>query len=131
MVVPDGAAVVRDDLELTDAALRRYGPKLYVLGDLTLTEASRAALGGLEYLHVAGDVTLPTALVEDFTALDAAKKITPPPRGLCMYRTGGGGFCLFVCDFWYAALRSCFVLGLGRRAESCKNQLDNRADSLL
>lgn len=96
MVVPDGAAVVRDDLELTDAALRRYGPKLYVLGDLTLTEASRAALGGLEYLHVAGDVTLPAALVENFTALDAAKKITSPaPRFVCVPR--GRGRFLSIC----------------------------------
>lgn len=70
-LVPDGTAVVPDDLALTDAALRRYGPKLYVLGDLTLTEDSRAALGQLAYLHVAGDVTLPASLAEDFAALDA------------------------------------------------------------
>lgn len=84
VVVPDGTAVVRDDLELTDAALRRYGPKLYVLGDLTLTEASRAALDGLEYLHVAGDVTLPAALVEDFTALDAEYGALVVTKGRCL-----------------------------------------------
>lgn len=84
VVVPDGAAVVRDDLELTDAALRRYGPKLYVLGDLTLTAASRAALDELEYLHVAGDVILPAALVEDFTALDAEYGALVVTKGRCL-----------------------------------------------
>lgn len=71
IVVPDGTSVVQDDLTLTDAALRRYGPKLYVLGDLTLTEDSRGAMRQLSFLHVNGDVTLPAALAEEFAALDA------------------------------------------------------------
>lgn len=71
IIVPDGAAVVRDDLTLNNAALRRYGSKLYIIGDLTLTEESRAALGQLEYLHVSGDVSLPKSLEEAFAGLDA------------------------------------------------------------
>jgi hypothetical protein len=74
VIVPDGASVVQDDLELTDAALRRYGPKLYILGDLELTEDSAHALGQLEYLHVSGDVELPAALEEEFAALHADYK---------------------------------------------------------
>jgi hypothetical protein len=71
VLVPDGTGVVQDDLELTDAALRRYGPKLYILGDLELTEDGARALRQLEYLHVAGDVELPAALEEEFAALHA------------------------------------------------------------
>jgi hypothetical protein len=71
VIVPDGTGVVQDDLELTDAALRRYGPKLYILGDLELTEDSARALRQLEYLHVSGDVELPAALEEEFAALHA------------------------------------------------------------
>jgi hypothetical protein len=71
VIVPDGTGVVQDDLELTDAALRRYGPKLYILGDLELTEDSARALRKLEYLHVAGAVELPAALEEEFAALHA------------------------------------------------------------
>jgi hypothetical protein len=71
VIVPDGTGVVQDDLELTDAALRRYGPKLYILGDLELTEESLSALRQLEYLHVSGDVELPASLEEAFASLHA------------------------------------------------------------
>jgi hypothetical protein len=71
VIVPDGTSVVRDDLELTDSALRRYGTKMYILGDLKLTEASRNAVQKLEYLCVSGDVELPSSLEEDFAALNA------------------------------------------------------------
>lgn len=71
VVVPDGTSVVRDDLRLNRAALRRHGTKLYVVGDLTLDEDSRELLPKLEYLNVHGDVELPAELEEDFAAVDA------------------------------------------------------------
>lgn len=36
IIVPDGTVVVLDDLDLDDAALRKYGKKLYVIGDVTI-----------------------------------------------------------------------------------------------
>lgn len=62
IILPDGTAVIRDDTELTDALLRKYGTRLYIIGDLTVTEDSEAALAQLEYLKVCGDATAPQHL---------------------------------------------------------------------
>ena len=70
-LVPDGMRLIGDDLELTSAALRRYGPKLYVLGDLTLTKESGEVLPQVEQLIVKGDVSLPKSLSEDFAQIPA------------------------------------------------------------
>lgn len=70
-IVPDGTVVVRDDMTLTKTELRRYGGKLYILGDLTLEEESRALLPKLEYLKVRDSVILPPALEEDFAKVKA------------------------------------------------------------
>lgn len=70
-VVPDGTAFVDDDLTLTAARLRRYGPRLYVNGDLDLMKADAALLEKLESLTVEGNVLLPEELLDAFTALDA------------------------------------------------------------
>ena len=78
---PDGTAVVRDDLTLNPAAFRRYGGKLYVLGDLTLEKDSGEILPKLEYLHVAGDVSLPASLEEAFAAVEAEYKELHVIRG--------------------------------------------------
>lgn len=43
VILPEGAAFVDDDLKLTPAALRRYGSKLYVTGDVTITAAAEDA----------------------------------------------------------------------------------------
>lgn len=56
ILVPDGTAVVRDDVVLDDVAISRYGRKLYILGDLKATEENRAALEAMEYLNIRGDV---------------------------------------------------------------------------
>lgn len=62
VILPDGTAVIQDDAELTDALLRKHGTRLYIIGDLTVTEDSEAALAQLEYLKVCGDVTAPQCL---------------------------------------------------------------------
>lgn len=66
MILPDGTAVLEDDLELSAGTLRRYGTRLYVTGDVTVPEGAEELLGRMEYLHVAGDVLLPAALEEAF-----------------------------------------------------------------
>lgn len=59
VIVPDGTAVVRDDVILDETTLRRHGKKLYIIGDLTVNADSAASLEQLEYLSVRGDATVP------------------------------------------------------------------------
>ena len=63
VVVPDGTAVVTDDVTLDGDALRRYGDKLYVIGDVTVPEDG-GALEKLAYLNVRGDAKVPEAFKE-------------------------------------------------------------------
>ena len=58
IIVPDGAAVVLDDITLDEDALRRYGKQLYVIGDVTVPEDADA-LDEIRYLHVRGDAKVP------------------------------------------------------------------------
>ena len=69
--MPDGTAVVEDDLELTASSLRRYGPRLYVLGDAVIPAESADLLAQIEFLHVTGEVELPDALEAAFFAIPA------------------------------------------------------------
>lgn len=69
VLVPDGTAVVDDDLDLTPAALRRYGTRLFVLGDVTIPAESAEALARIESLHCTGSVQLPEALEEAFYSI--------------------------------------------------------------
>lgn len=69
VLVPDGTAVVDDDLELTPSALRRYGTRLYVLGDVTIPVESADLLVRVESLRCTGSVQLPEALEEAFYAI--------------------------------------------------------------
>lgn len=62
ILVPDGTAVIRDDAKLTDAAVKRYGTKLYITGSLEVSPEAGQALEALEYLKVLGDVTVPEQL---------------------------------------------------------------------
>ena len=69
IIVPDGTAVVEDDLELTASSLRRYGTRLYVLGDAVIPAESADLLAQIEFLHVTGEVELPDALEAAFFAI--------------------------------------------------------------
>lgn len=69
IIVPDGTAVVEDDLELTASALRRYGSRLHVLGDVTIPAESADLLARVESLHVTGEVQLPEELEDAFYAI--------------------------------------------------------------
>lgn len=55
IVVPDGTAVIQDDVVLEDMTLGKYGKKLYIIGNLTVNGDSAAALEQLEYLYIRGD----------------------------------------------------------------------------
>lgn len=73
VILPEGAAFVDDDLKLTPAALRRYGRKLYVTGDVSVPAESAGVLEQVEYLHAGGDVTVAAALEEAFYAIPDAE----------------------------------------------------------
>lgn len=62
VIVPDGTAVIRDDVELDDTVLRKYGTKLYIAGDLRVPKEGEDALSRLEYLNVHGDVSVTEAM---------------------------------------------------------------------
>ncbi|MBR4888868.1 MAG: hypothetical protein IKU17_06965 [Clostridia bacterium] len=81
VIVPDGTAVVPDDLTLSEDTLRRYGKKLYVIGDVTVPEDA-APLAEVQYLNVRGDVKVPVEhkekLLEVLTEVSGEVKIAKP-----------------------------------------------------
>lgn len=62
VIVPDGTAVIQDDVELNDMVLKKYGTKLYIIGDLHVPKEAGEALAQLEYLNVHGDVSVTEAM---------------------------------------------------------------------
>lgn len=58
IIVPDGTAVVLDDLTLDEDTLHRYGKQLYVIGDVSVPRDADA-LDKLTYLSVRGDAKVP------------------------------------------------------------------------
>lgn len=64
-IVPDGTAVVLDDITLDAAALHRHGKRLYVIGDVAVPE-NASALDELEYLNIRGDARVPEQHREKF-----------------------------------------------------------------
>ena len=73
VILPEGVTFVDDDLKLTPAAVRRYGSKLYVTGDVNIPAESGKALEKVEYLHAGGDVTIAAALEDAFYAIPDAE----------------------------------------------------------
>lgn len=67
--VPNGTRRIAGDVELTARTIRKYGSKLCVTGDMTVSDAE--ALAGLEYLYCAGTVRLNQRLEEAFDELEA------------------------------------------------------------
>ena len=64
IIVPDGTCVITDDVELDELTVKKYGTKLYIIGDVTIAREEEAALSALEYLNIRGDVSVPAALKE-------------------------------------------------------------------
>ncbi len=81
VIVPDGTAVVLDDVTLDGDTLRRYGKQLYVIGDVTVPEGADA-LDELTYLHIRGDAKVPqerkAKLMEVLTDISGEVKILKP-----------------------------------------------------
>ena len=62
IIVPDGTAVVMDDVELSELTVKKYGRKLYIIGDMTVSREAAGVLEGLEYLNIRGDASVPSDL---------------------------------------------------------------------
>ena len=81
IIVPDGTCVVLDDITLDADTLRRYGKKLYVIGDVTVPEDADA-LDEVKYLNIRGDVKVPEAhkekLLEVLTEISGEVKVAKP-----------------------------------------------------
>ena len=85
VIVPDGTAVITDDVTLDELTLKKYGTKLYIIGDLNVDPACGELLAGLEYLNVRGDVSVPQAMKEQLmlalTDISGEVKIAKHPKG--------------------------------------------------
>ena len=85
LIVPDGTAVILDDVQLDDLTVKKQGTKLYILGDLEVNEESTAALEKLEYLNVRGDAKvtaeLKELLLEKLTEISGNVVIPKPRKG--------------------------------------------------
>ena len=83
IIVPDGTAVVQDDITLNEDVLRRYGKQLYVIGDVIVPEEA-GALDEVQYLNVRGDVKVPQEhkekLLQALTEISGEIK-TAKPKG--------------------------------------------------
>lgn len=70
-IVPDGTAVITDDVELNDLTVKKQGTKLYIIGDVEIPKEAKDALAQVEYLYVLGDASVAGPLKELF-----AEKLT-------------------------------------------------------
>ena len=81
IIVPDGTAVVLDDIVLDADTVRRYGKQLYVIGDVTVPEDADA-LDEIKYLHVRGDAKVPQKhkekLLQVLTEISGQVKVAKP-----------------------------------------------------
>lgn len=88
IIVPDGTAVILDDVELDELVIKKHGSKLYVVGDLKVKEEAAGVLDQLEYLNVRGDAmvaeSLKKQLVAALTEISGEVKLLKQPKGRCM-----------------------------------------------
>ena len=85
VIIPDGTAVVLDDVELNEMTLKKYGTKLYIIGDLKVKEDAAAVLEQIEYLNIRGDASvaedLKNRLVGVITEISGEVKPLKKPKG--------------------------------------------------
>jgi len=81
IIVPDGTAVILDDITLDADTLCRYGNSLYVIGDATVPKEADI-LDKLTYLNIRGDAKVPQEhkdkLLTVLTEISGEIKITKP-----------------------------------------------------
>ncbi len=81
ILVPDGTSVVLDDVTLDEDILRRYGDRLYLIGDAAVSEEADV-LDQLSYLNIRGDARVPEKFKEKFlkvlTEISGKVKVAKP-----------------------------------------------------
>ncbi len=70
-VLPDGCAYVSGDAVLDETLLHRYGGKLYIRGDLMVSQESGPCLEKVSFLQVNGNVLAVKSMAEEFQAMKA------------------------------------------------------------
>lgn len=85
IIVPDGTAVILDDVTLDDLIVKKHGTKLYIVGNLKVNGDSEKALGALEYLNVRGDAKVTaqqkTFLMEKLTEISGKVEVPKQCKG--------------------------------------------------
>jgi hypothetical protein len=82
-VIPNGYKYI-DGQVLTDDLIRKYGDRLYVDGDLTITIESENALNKLSGLKVSGNVLITDKLKDKFIAINPEYKEIKTIKGFIM-----------------------------------------------
>lgn len=70
VILPDGCAYVDDDAELNGSLIKRYGGKLYIDGDLSITPDSVTVLDQVSFLWVNGDLLVCRSLKDRALEMD-------------------------------------------------------------
>lgn len=70
VILPDGCAYVNDDAVLNGTLIKRYGGKLYIDGDLSITPDSAAVLDQASFLRVNGDLLVCRSLKDRALEMD-------------------------------------------------------------
>ncbi len=73
-IVPDGTAVITDDVEQDGAIIKKNGVKLYVMGEVEGDADSVTAKAQLRYLNIQGDISFPEAIKAQ--VMDAVTEIS-------------------------------------------------------
>ena len=85
IIVPDGTAVITDDVELDALTLKKYGTKLYIIGDLKVVQDEENVLEKLEYLNIRGDASVVAEqkekLMEAITEITGDVQVIRKPKG--------------------------------------------------
>ena len=71
LVIPEGMKAVCSDALLDSMLLQKYGDKIFVYGDLTVTEESLQSMEKLKELVVEGDIFIKKKCIEAFEQLHA------------------------------------------------------------
>lgn len=80
-VVPDGYALVNGSCTLDDMLIRKYGKRLFVLGDLEIPAGSAQIIGEIEKLQATGCVTITKPDLPAFEKIGAEYREMKTVRG--------------------------------------------------
>lgn len=72
-ILPAGTRYIDDDIQLTPAALRRCGGRIYVNGDVEIKPECAGLLGEIKALTVKGDILLPAAAEDELLSIPQLK----------------------------------------------------------